>query len=269
MNESFGEVFVQATRPVRYAATAALSVLALFLLIHAIDAIEEIGRPDMYPANVITVEGTGKSASIPDIAVISFSVTEEGVTVAEAQGKATEKTEAALGAVEGLAILERDVKTIGYSVYPEYDYGEPCYAGYCPPRENPRIIGYTVSQTVEVKVRDTGKAGAVLEALGTLGVGNISGPNFTVDEEDEIRNVAREEAIEEAKAKAKTLAKQLGVSLGKVVSFYETTGPFPPYYDYGYGGALDAEQGRPVSTPPLPTGEQETTVTVSITYEIK
>ena len=268
MNESFGETFVRATRPVRYAATAALAVLALLLLAWTITAFNNLGKSENPYMNTITVEGTGTGTSIPNLAVVSFSVTEQGATVAEAQAAATAKTDAALAAVEGLSIEEKDVKTIAYNVYPRYET-TVCYTGYCPEVRNPKIIGYEVSQTVEVKVRDTSKAGDVLQALGTLNVQNISGPNFQVDEEDAIRNVAREEAINEAKAKAKALADQLGVRLGKVVSFYENPGYMP--YDYGYygkgGGVMEMDVAQ--SAPALPTGEQETTVSVSITYEIK
>lgn len=266
MNESFGETFIRASKSVRYAATAALGTLALFLLALAITAWSNVGQSENPYMNTITVEGTGTGTSIPDLAVITFSVTEEATTVAAAQSAATAKTDGALAAVEGLGIEEKDVKTIAYNVYPRYENGPVCYSGYCPPMRDPQIVGYEVSQTVEVKVRDTAKAGEVLEALGSLNVQNISGPSFQVDEEDSIRNVAREEAIDEAKAKAKALADQLGVRLGKVVSFYENPG-YMPYYDaYGKGG-MDVAVAE--SAPSLPTGEQETTVTVSITYEIK
>lgn len=266
MNESFGETFLRATKHVRYAAAAALAVLALFLLALAVNAWSNIGRTGIYPTSTITVEGTGTGTAIPNLATVSFSVTEEGATVADAQGKATEKTDAALAAVEGLGIEEKDVKTLSYNVYPKYE-NTYCASGYCPDMRSPRIIGYEVSQTVEVKVRDTAKAGDVLQALGTLNVQNISGPNFTVDEDEDLKSVAREEAITEAKAKAKTLAKELGVSLGKVVSYYENPGYPQPYY--GYGGEGKAMDMAVQSAPSLPTGEQETTVTVSITYEIR
>lgn len=269
MNESFGDVFLKATKPVRYAAAAALGVLALFLLALTINAFGTLGESENPYAKTITVEGTGTGTAVPDIALISFSVTERGATVAEAQEKSTAKTDAALAAVEGLSIAEKDVKTTSYNVYPQYESIAPCYNGMCETR-NPKIIGYEVSQSVEVKIRDTAKAGDVLQALGGLNVQNISGPNFTVDEVDGVRGVAREEAIENAKEKAKALASQLGVRLGKVVSFSENQGYYP-YDMYGYGGKEGDVMNMAVESraPSLPTGETETSVTVMITYEIK
>lgn len=254
----------------RFAAIAAVGLLALFLFVKTLDGLGWIGDPNMYPARTITVEGTGEATAIPDIAQISFSVTEKGATVAEAQDKATARVDAALASVKDKGIEDADVKTTYYNVNPTYEYPQPCYSGICPPvMSSPRITGYEVSQGVEVKVRDTAKAGEVLQGLGTAGVQNISGPNFVLDDEDSVRAEARAAAIDEAKAKAKKLAGELGVSLGKVVSFSENTGYYP--YDYGYGkggGVMDmAAESRPVPT--LPMGENETSITVMITYEIR
>lgn len=260
MNESF----LEATKPVRIAAVAVLGFLALFLALKSFDVlVYGVGRSDTFPPKTVMVEGKGTVTAIPNIARISFSVTESEAAVADAQAAATAKTDAALAAVEKLGIEEKDVKTLSYNVYPKYDHGTPCYTGYCPQVE-PRIVGYEVSQTIEVKVRDTAKAGDVLQALGTVGVQNISGPNFTVDDDEAIKAEARAAAVADAKEKAKKLAKELGVSLGGVVSFYETNNQ--PYYDYGYGGA---ETSMAAKAPSLPTGESETEIVVNITYEIR
>lgn len=268
MNDSTIETIRQMSKPVRFAATAALAVLALFLAAKAIDAFGNIGRTTNPYQTTITVEGTGEAASIPDVARVTFSVTESAPLVSDAQTKATEKTDAALVAMGELDIEEKDLKTLSYNIYPQYEYQAPCYTGVCPPTRAPRITGYEVSQTVEVTVRDTAKAGDVLQALGTTEVQNISGPNFTVDDADSVKAEAREMAIAEAKEKAKKLAKELGVSLGKVVSFYENQAY--PMYDYGYGGDMRMESAAAnVKAPTLPTGEQETSVSVSITYEIR
>lgn len=268
MNESFAETFVKATKPVRYTAAAALGVLALFLLALTINAFGNIGRAENPYMNTITVEGTGKAAAIPNIATIDFSVTETATTVGDAQTAATAKTNAALDALDKLGVDKKDVKTIAYNVYPQYETIAPCYSGICPNRGNPKITGYQVSQTVEVKVRDTAKAGDVLQNLGNLGVQNISGPNFTVDEDDAVKSEARQEAIDNAKAKAKVLASELGVSLGKVVSFNENGSPYPMYDMYGKGG-MGVATAESAPAPSLPTGQNETSVTVTITYEIR
>lgn len=268
MNESLQDMLMKKGKLLAVSGVAVLVVLALFLAVKTLDALATFGEGNMPYMNTITVDGTGEATAIPDIATISYSVTERGATVGEAQTKATEKTNAALEFLAQAGVEEKDVKTTSYNVAPEYEYQTPCYYEGCPAYSNPRIIGYTVSQSIEVKVRDTDKAGEMLQGLGDVGVQNIYGPNFTVDDEDAAREEARQEAITKARAKAKALAKELGVSLGKVVSYYENPSGYPMYYE-GMGGAMDVAMTKEAPAPNLPVGENETVVTVSITYEIK
>lgn len=265
MNESLKDTLVHASRPVRFAAAAALSVLALFLLVKTFDAISRFGLADNAPVNTITVTGTGKASAAPTVAHVSFTVQETGAVVSEVQTRATKKTDTALAALKDLSIDEKDITTSGYSVSPQYETAS-CFGGMCP-QTNAKIIGYQVTQSVEVKVRDVSKAGEVLGALGGAGVQNISGPNFTVDDDSAVKDEAREMAIKDAQAKAKTLAKQLHVDLGNVVSFAETSGGYPmPMYAKAGMAMMDSAA---VSTPTIPAGTQETNTTVSITYEIR
>lgn len=254
-------------RAIRLAGVAVLALLALFLLVKTWDG--AFGRDINDSYNTITVEGTGRAAMVPDTARITFTVMESAANVADAQEAATAKTDSALAALEGMDIEERDVKTLSYTVSPKYQYQQPCYGMVCPPAVgSPKIVGYDVMQTIEVKVRDTAKAGDVLASLGSLGVQNVSGPEFVVDDETAVTAEARAEAIDEAKAKAKELAKQLGVRLGKIATFTEGTPGNP--FGYGKGGVMmDAAMAVPQSAPTLPTGENETEVSVMITYEIK
>jgi len=256
-------------KKMRLALLAVFALLALFLLAKTWDAV--FGREPNEPVNMITVTGTGEAVATPDIAQIDFTVTEQSATVGEAQTKATERVNAALDFLKQQGIEEKDIKTTYYAVNPRYEYNNvSCgYGMPCPPSGAPRIVGYESSQAIQVKIRDTAKAGQVLEGLGSLGVQNISGPQFTVDDQDEVKNKAREAAIKEAREKAKLLAKQLGVRLGKTVSFYENDGAYPMYDSYGKGGvAMEGAMRTSAVAPTLPVGQNETTVSISITYEI-
>lgn len=255
-------------KTIRYAVLSVLVLLSLFLLAKTWDT--AFGKDQFDQTRAISVEGIGEVSLVPDIAQITFSVTESAVSVKAAQDLATKKTDAAIEALKKLGIADKDVKTIGYTVAPKYEYSRPCSPGMACEvivSGTPKIVGYDVSQTIEVKVRDTAKAGDTLAALGTIGVQNISGPNFMVDDEDAARAEARGKAIEEARGKAKVLAKQLGVSLGTVMSYSEG-GSYPQpmmYSAVSKGGMMDASAQ---SAPSLPVGENKTSVTVMVTYEI-
>jgi uncharacterized protein YggE len=247
-------------------------LLGVFLAVKSLNALKEasyIGK-GVYPSNVISVTGTGEVLTVPDIASFSFSVVEQGKTVKEAQDKATKKINSIIDAVKGMDVAEKDIKTIGYNSYPKYEYTNSyCTNGYCPPsREN--LVGYEVSQSIEVKVRKTDTAGDVLTAVGGLGAGNISGLNFVVDDLEKAKAEARDLAVADAKEKAKVLAKSLGIKLDSIVNFYES-GDYPPII-YGMGGEMKAQSVSMDAAnfaPQVPTGENKIISNVTITYEVK
>ena len=273
MNPETRETLVKASRPVRWAASAALIVLALFLLVKTFDAMSTFGKGQNPPINTITVSGEGKSSATPDIATISFTVQEQASTVQAAQDAATKRANAAIDAMKAEGVAEKDIKTSGYSVSPQYASQQPvCGAGvYCPRISVPvnstasnAIVGYQVTESVDVTVRDTSKAGDVVQKLGSLGVQNVSGPNFTVDDDSGVMDEARANAIKNAHDKAKELAKELGVSLGDVVSYSDNGIAYPMY-----SKAMDSVAvAGSAATPNLPTGTDDRTVTVQVTYEI-
>lgn len=248
-------------------AVAFLVVATVFVGAKAINAIVNFDSITQPPSNVITVQGEGKVSSAPDIALISFTVSEDAVTSAAAQDLAAKKITASLKALKDLKIADKDVKTSSYSIYPKYASQQPCYAGTPCVYGEQKIIGFTASQTVEVKVRAVDETGKVLSALGGAGISNLSGPNFTVENPDELKSEAREEAIKEARAQAKKLASDLGVRLVRIVNYSENGGGYPmPYYK---AETMAVGAGAPREDVSLPTGENEVVVNVSVTYEIR
>ena len=250
---------------VRVSIVGVLAILALFLFAMTWATVEGMGHVKIGETPTITVSGTGKASTPPTIAQVSFTVEERAASEQEAQTAATKKTNAALAALKQMGIDDKDIKTTGYQIYPQYETPD-CKPGV-PCAQSTKISSYQVSQSVDVKVRDTNKAGEVLKALGTAGVQNVSGPNFTVDEPTAVQAEARGKAIEDARQKAQLLANQLGVRLGTVVSFSENGGGAMPIFNQMMSKGASADSVAPA--PSLPQGENETTSQVSITYEIR
>lgn len=245
-------------------AITVLAVLALFLLGKTINEFTRIGEKDMYSVqDMITVTGKGEAFAVPDIATFTFSVTESGKDVSDAQKKVTDKNNAAIKYLKDNGIDEKDIKTENYNANPKYDY-RPCTAYVCPPA---LLSGYEVTQTTSVKVRNVEKAGEILSGIGATGVTNISGLSFVVDDQETIKAEARTLAIADAKEKAKKLTKELGVKIESVSSFWEQDNENTPMYAemdskvMGMGGANVA--------PVISTGQNKVTVIVNVTYRIK
>ena len=207
-----------------------------------------------------TIEVTGKGAvkAMPDIAVLYLGVTTSGPTTA-VQDENSKTMEKVLDSVKRLGVNEKDIKTAGYYMNPDYDYG----ADY---REKGRIVGYTVYNTVEVKVRDIDKAGDVLAAASTAGANVNNGISFTLSNIDEYYNQALKNAYANAKDKAQTLAGAMGVSVGLPVKVTEGYNYYAPaaYANYDSGVMAESGGGRAV---PVSQGELEITANITAVYE--
>lgn len=244
-------------------------LLALFLLVATINKIKEnryVGS-GVPAGQTITVTGKGELNRSPDTAKVTFTVRSVQSQVKAAQKAVSDKVDAITKALKDLGIDEKYIKTDSYSSYPQYSYNEvTCLAIGCPKPGTPRITGYEVAHTVTVSVKDLDNTDAVLGALGTAGVSEISGPNFGFEDDEAVQREARDLAIEDAKEQAELLARSLGVKLVRLASFSEQGN-----YPYLYREVMASNQAKDgAAVPPaLPVGEQEVAATVTLTYEIR
>ncbi|TSA43939.1 DUF541 domain-containing protein [bacterium] len=266
MNNPLSELFESGS--VRLAIIGTLSILSLFLLAQTITIASDFGRPNVPATDTVTVQGSGQATLAPDVARVSFSVQNTATTVADAQTATTKQANAALDFVKTQGVADKDVKTLSYNISPQYSYPNPCPRGaMCPDYSGtPKIIGYQVSETVQVTMRDLTKVGEMLGGLGKLEVQNVNGPDFALDDSTAGYDAARADAISKAQVQARLLAKQLGVRLGKIVNFSESSGGSPyPMMAYGLGGAAESKS----LALDVPVGENTYNASVSITYEIR
>lgn len=249
-----------------------------------------------------SVSGDGKAVTVPDIAQFSFTaVTEGGKDLAALQAQNTESVNKAIAFVKAQGVAAKDIKTSYYNVNPRYE-NYNCYdapvrsdvkmesaagsaaragANYvssssaapgimtkvCPP---PSIVGYTVTQSVSVKIRDFSKVGDIMSGVVTNGANQVGSLNFTLDDPTGAQNTARNEAMAKARAKAEDMARAGGFRLGRLLGVQEGGGAYPMYKSYAmedssYGTAA----GVSAPTPTVEPGSQETNVTVTMTFEIR
>lgn len=246
-------------KPVALALLLTFAFLIVFLMAKTSQTLkqtERIAKPVPYE-HQITVEGTGKATGIPDIATIGMSVESKAATVAEAQQANTNVMNELISRVVTIGILKDDMQTANYSAYENVTYDPD--TGISTP------IGWIVSQTLSVKVRDTAKIADVIDTAGKNGATNISGPSFTIDDMSVLKGQAREKALADATTKAAGLAKSLGLRLEGVVGYSEYTDNGPvPYY-----GMMDAMKSyAPTATPEILAGSTDVSLNVSVTYKI-
>jgi uncharacterized protein YggE len=209
------------------------------------------------PAHTITVSGSGEARGAPDQAQLSAGVTTVAPTAAAALAENARTMTTVFDTLKRLGVPERAIQTTNFSVSPQY----PPYNGN--DRGLQKIVGYQISNQVNVTLDDTKKLGPALDALVGAGANQINSVNYSIRDADALEAKAQAAAIANARARAEVYAKAAGVTLGGVLTISE----------------VSVEAPRPVvfaakamaAPPPTPTaaGEQSVTANVTVVFEIR
>ena len=218
-----------------------------------------------------SVQGEGKVVAIPDIALVSYSVlTEGGKNLSELQTINTKSGNDIVAFLKQSGVDKKDIKTTSYRItprYQRYSCTRPLLGGSepCPP---PEIVGYTIKQDTLVKIRELGGAGEIIAGIVEKGANTVTGPNFTIDEPEELKNEAREKAILNARKKARSIARAGGFRLGKPVSINESGGfSISPRFFSVESSVTDSIGISPA--PSIEPGSEDIVANITITYEIR
>jgi hypothetical protein len=213
---------------------------------------------DQQNSNQITVSGEGKVYAKPDVAIVNLGVTTTGATVAYVTKTNTDVMNAVIEAAKGLSIDEKDIQTTNYNLAPQYNYTQ---------RAGAIFQGYTLSQNIQVKIRDFTKIGDVLSQATAKGANLVGDLQFTIDNPQQFKDQARAKAIAQAKINAKSLATESGMGLGKLINVYESTNSYPVMYNSvkAMGGAAP----EAASIPTVQPGQQEIDVVINLTYQVR
>jgi len=207
----------------------------------------------------LTVQGQGKAFAVPDIATLGIEVSQDGAELDPVLTLVRKDMTKIQDVVKNQGIADKDVQTQFFQVRPKYEQGR---------RNNPRRVGYVVSNRVSVKVRDLKKVGKVLTAVLNAGATNVDGPNFELDNRQSAEREALAAATQDAKAKAEAVAEAAGVSLGEIMAINPQNINWPvsprPFFARGMALSAAADVQEPIAA-----GEQTLTAEVSITYAIR
>jgi uncharacterized protein YggE len=156
---------------------AALAAGALLLSACSNTAVP-VAQAETLPAGrSITVVGQGKAGGVPDVARINVGVETTGASAQEAVNANKQQMSALLEKLKGMGIPDKDIQTSNYSIYTEQPPSPMSVEGQVAGRAVPI---YHVSNQVNVTVRDTSKAGDVLDQAVSAGANSIYGVTFEV-----------------------------------------------------------------------------------------
>jgi len=204
----------------------------------------------------ISLTGSGSSSAQADQATVNLGVQIISELASDAIGENAEKMTAVIEAIKALGVSEDDIVTTSYSVYPQYDWTE----------DGRVFVGYSVTNLVQVTVKDLDIVGDVIDAAAVAGANQINGISFELSDakREELKTNAYIAALTDAQDKADVIAETLGLTITGVQSVTEYSyTPVRSYEMYEESVAMD---GAMRASTPIVSGELSVTVSVQIVF---
>ncbi len=247
-------------KPTFFAALALAS-----LAVPAMAGAHEAGpAPAMAAGNtLLTVSAEGRSARKPDLALFTAGVTSTGKTAGEALAANSADMNRVIAALKRGGIADKDIQTSNLSLNPVYAPQRPRPDGTMEP-EQPLIVGYQVSNTVNVRQRKLGEFGRVIDTLVSAGANQVGGPGFQIDNPDEALDEARVAAMKKARERADLYARAAGLKVLRILSISEAGG-YAPQPQMMNTRAMAADAG---GAPPVAAGEVSLSASVTVQFEL-
>ncbi len=155
--------------------------------------------------NTVFVSADGKFESVPDTAQLQFSVSVQETTSSAAYQGASKDVEQVRQVLHANG-LDPKAATVGFfSVQPVYEW-----------KPKQHVVGYRVTTDITLKLKDFSKVGPITQQLADANVSETQTLNYTLENMDEAKNRAVEDAYRRAKNSADTLARASGRAIGEL-----------------------------------------------------
>jgi hypothetical protein len=212
--------------------------------------------------NTVYVSAEGKFESAPDTALIQFNISAQEDSPKAAYDRAAQETEQVRQIMRTNGVDPKSAEIGFFSLQPVYDWKQP---------EKRRIIGYRVSNSVSLKLREFNKVGPIVQLLGAQEFNENVNLSYTLQDIDAAKLRAVEDAFQRARAEAATVAKAGGRALGELgYASVDTLEPIRPMYVPMTRSAM-AGAAKPMAAPTEEFSPQKITVTarVSTVFALK
>lgn len=209
------------------------------------------------PETTLQISADASVNREPDIAFIMAGVTSEAETAQQAMADNRAAMNGVFDALAEAGVERRDMQTSNFSLNPRYDYssrrdGQP-----------PRLVGYTASNQLSVKVRKLDDLGETMDALVEAGSNTFSGLRFALDDDRAAKNEARRLAMADAISRAELYASAAGYEVARIVTLSESGG-YQPQPMMMARAEMASDRATPIAS-----GEVSYSMTVNVTFELR
>jgi len=237
-------------------------MMVLLLMAWLVVPLAALAHDDVPEKPAVTVTGHGQISLAPDTAFVILGMETTGKTVGEAQRQNRLVMNKVVERLRVLQIENERIQTASFSVSPQYRPQPKRSDG---PTGPPEIIGYIISSTMTVEIRDLNKVGPVIEESLAAGANQFQGLHWALRDEQQAKLAALKQAAAKAREKASALGEALKVRLIRVLKTTEEGHVVQPFVPKVSRSMMAMEGGGEA---PVFSGEIKVEATVTLVYEI-
>jgi uncharacterized protein YggE len=208
-------------------------------------------------ADGVIVGGLGKVSGTPDVLRVQLGVEVRRADVSDALADANDIQNRVRAAARRNGVAAKDMQTADVSLYPSYNNkGVP--------------NGYTVNQSLTLKLRNLGKAGKTIGDAVTAGgnAARLQGVSFALEDNTALLQQARDAAYHDARLKAERYAELAGRSLNQVELVSEQMPQGEQSMPYARD-AFAAAAPMKSSEVPIDAGQSQVSVSVTVRWSMR
>jgi uncharacterized protein len=213
--------------------------------------------PPTAPA-AVRVVGQATVSAKADRAELTLGVTTDKKTATAATQENERKMEQVLAAIKKEIGSDGDIKTSQISVTPRFPDSNRASRATA-------ILGYTVSNTLLVRVNDIKAVGRILDRALEAGANTVDRVAFTLKDPEAAQNEALRAATAKARARALAMAEGLFLRVGQVLSVSEGVGDS---YNPLEGFDKFKVESKPAGNVTVEPGSVDVTATVTVTFAL-
>ena len=153
--------------------------------------------------NTVYVGADGKFEAAPDTAVLQMNVSVQEQTAQAAYEETSKNVEQVRKVLRGNGLDPKTASVGFFGVQPVYDW-----------KPKQHLVGYRVTTDVTLKLKDFSKIGPITQQLADANVSESQSLSYQLENMDEAKNRAVEDAYRRARNSAETVARASGRGLG-------------------------------------------------------
>ncbi len=230
------------------------TVFAAFVVAGLTAAPALAGQQALVNSPTVSTEGRATTKVSPDTAWITVTAEARALRTADAQKQNAVAIDGVKTSLKQAGMPDDAVKTRSYSVEPQIQYTDG----------KSKVIGYIARQSLDVRVDDLTRLGAVIDAAGSSGATSISDIRYDVKDRAAIETRLLSEAVRDGMKRATAMAAGAGKDVATIWRIDEQRFNNPPQPMYRMAAGAVAEQSTQIAP-----NELEIQVRVTLTVVLK